>query len=286
MQPVVNESLRITQIFSVKLPVIGMIHLPALPGSPGCEMQDGFSASWSRIERFVMADAMALAEGGVDGIMIENFGDIPFFPGANPVHVATLMTSMATKVRQQSRKPIGINVLRNDGVTALAVALASDAQFIRVNVLSGARVTDQGLIQGGAHELLRYRNQIGADHIAILADVQVKHSSPLGMGTNLSQDVDDLCHRALADGVIVSGSGTGKAVDLDALKATRIAAGGHPVFIGSGTSPDNVGELSKNAYGFIVGTSFKVGGVLDAPVDVGRVAKFMAAVGGLRAKLD
>lgn len=286
MQPVADQLHRIKKIFSGKLPVIGMIHLPALPGSPGCEMQAGFANVWSRIEGVVMADAKALSEGGVDGIMIENFGDVPFFPGVNPVHVATLMTAMATKVRQSTRKPIGINVLRNDGVSALAIALASDAQFIRVNVLSGARVTDQGVIQGGAHELLRYRHQIGAGHIAILADVQVKHSSPLGGGTLLSQDVDDLCHRALADGVIVSGSGTGKAVDIDALKSTRAAAGNHPVFIGSGTSIENLGEISKHAYGFIVGTTFKVGGVLDAPVDVGRVAAFMAEVGGLRAKLN
>ncbi|NBQ53886.1 MAG: phosphorybosylanthranilate isomerase, partial [Proteobacteria bacterium] len=145
---------------------------------------------------------------------------------------------------------------------------------------------DQGVVQGGAHELLRYRHQIGATHIAILADVQVKHSSPLGGGTLLSQDVDDLCHRALADGVIVSGSGTGKAVDFDALKSTRIAAGKHPVFIGSGASLENVGEISKHAYGFIVGTTFKAGGILDAPVDVGRVASFMAEVGALRAKLN
>ena len=286
MQPVATQLQRIKQIFPVNLPVIGMIHLPALPGSPGCEIQEGFPKAWSRIEDAVMADARALADGGVDGIMIENFGDVPFFPGVNPVHVATLMTAMATKVRQKAHKPIGINVLRNDGVSALAIALASEAQFIRVNVLSGARVTDQGVVQGAAHELLRYRHQIGADHIAILADVQVKHSSPLGGGTLLSQDVDDLCHRALADGVIVSGSGTGKAVDLDALKTTKIAAGRYPVFIGSGTTIGNLGEISKYAYGFIVGTTFKVGGVLDAPVDVGRVATFMAEVAVLRAKVN
>ncbi|NBQ53285.1 MAG: hypothetical protein EBU49_06875, partial [Proteobacteria bacterium] len=116
MQPVANQLHAINQIFSVKLPVIGMIHLPALPGSPGCEIQDGFSNVWGRIESAVMADASALADGGVDGIMIENFGDVPFFPGVNPVHVATLMTAIAMKVRQKARKPIGINVLRNDGV--------------------------------------------------------------------------------------------------------------------------------------------------------------------------
>ena len=274
------------QIFNVRLPVIGMIHLPALPGSPGCQVQQGFGRVWAKLEATVMADAHALAEGGVDGIMIENFGDVPFFPGPNPAHVLTLMTKIAGMVRQTTRKPIGINVLRNDGASALAIALASDAQVIRVNVLSGARVTDQGIIQGGAHELLRYRQQIGAEHIAILADVQVKHSSPLGAGASLAQDVDDLCNRALANGVIVSGSGTGKAVDLEALKATKKAAGKHPVFIGSGATVGNLGEISKSADGLIVGTAFKAGGILDSPVEVTRVLAFMAAVGVLRASFN
>ena len=270
-------------LFEVSLPVIGMIHLPALPGSPGCQQLSGFAATWSRIEEAVMADAKALADGGVDGIMIENFGDVPFFPGSNPAHVLTLMTRIAGLVRRTTRKRLGINVLRNDGISALAIALASDAQFIRVNVLSGARVTDQGLIEGTAHDLLRYRQQIGAGHIAILADVQVKHSSPLGGGTPLAQDVDDLCKRAMADGVIVSGSGTGKAVNLDALKATKAAAHNHPVFIGSGASLDNLAEISRFADGLIVGTAFKRGGDLEAPVDAVRVSTFMAAVTAQRA---
>ena len=272
-------------LFDVTMPVIGMIHLPALPGSPHCDMSGGFEKAWSRIQSSVVADAKALAAGGVDGIMIENFGDVPFFPGTNPPQVLSLMTSIAAMIRVETGKRIGINVLRNDGNSALAIALAAGAGFVRVNVLSGARVTDQGVIQGAAHEIMRYRQQIGAGHIAVLADVQVKHSTPLGAQAPLAQDVDDLCKRAVADGVIVSGSGTGKAVDLESLRATKAAAGDHPVLVGSGAAIDNIDAICRHADGLIVGTAFKRGGSVAAPVEVSRVAAFMSAVADIRLRL-
>lgn len=272
----------IHQLFGVRLPVIGMVHLPALPGSPLCDMQGGFHKAWGRIEATVLSDARALAGGGVDAIMIENFGDVPFFPGTNPPNVVALMTSIASLVSRETGKKTGINVLRNDGMSALAIALASGASFIRVNVLSGARVTDQGVVQGGAHEIMRFRQQIGAQHVAVFADVQVKHSMPLGASAPLAQDVDDLCKRALADGVIVSGSGTGKSVDLETLRATKVAARNHPVLIGSGASLANLDEIARHADGLIVGTAFKSGGVVDGAVEESRVAAFMSAVRGVR----
>ncbi len=271
-------------LFDVTKPVIGMIHLPALPGSPQCDMDGGFETAWSRIQSSVMTDAKALAAGGVDGIMIENFGDVPFFPGSNPPHVLSLMTSIAAMIRIETGKRTGINVLRNDGISALAIALAAGASFVRVNVLSGARVTDQGVIQGVAHDIMRYRQQIGAGHIAVLADVQVKHSTPLGAQAPLAQDVDDLCKRAMADGVIVSGSGTGKAVDLEALRATKAAAGRHPVLIGSGATLDNLDEICRYADALIVGTAFKRGGSVETPVEVARVAAFMSAIAAIRSR--
>lgn len=237
-----------------------MVHFPDLPGSPGCFQGNGVSAAIAQIESLAVADATALSEGGVDAIIIENFGDVPFYPDANQAHVVTIMTRIAVKVRGASGKKIGISVLRNDGIAALAIA--SDAAFIRVNVISGARVNDQGLIRGGAHDLMRYRQQIGAQHVAVMADVQVKHLSPLGAGVPLAQEVDDVCKRFLADAVIVSGSGTGKTMPLEALKVTKSAAGTRPVFIGSGTTASNIAEIACHADGFILGTTFKSGGSL------------------------
>src|SRR5688500_11931771 len=159
---------------NVRKPVIGMLHLAALPGSPL------YGASLSAIAEAVLRDAQLLAEGGVNGLMIENFGDTPFFPGRVPAHVVAHMTAIAGEVRRLvPNLPLGINVLRNDGLSALAVAHAIEADYIRVNVLCGARVADQGILQGIAHELLRLRVELRADAIKIFADVDVKHSAPL-----------------------------------------------------------------------------------------------------------
>src|SRR2546423_1102294 len=145
--------------------VIGMLHLGALPGSPG------FDGSVAAVREAVLRDAELLAEGGVHGLMMENFGDTPFFPGRVPGHVVAHMTAMAAEVRRAvPTLPLGINVLRNDGLSALAVAHAVGASYIRVNVLCGARVADQGLLQGIAHELLRLSADPHASDIRILAD--------------------------------------------------------------------------------------------------------------------
>ncbi|HLL88157.1 MAG TPA: BtpA/SgcQ family protein [Tepidisphaeraceae bacterium] len=212
--------------------------------------------------------------------MIENFGDVPFFPGRVPAHVATHLTALAAEVRRAVPKlPLGINVLRNDGRTALAVAHAVGAQFVRVNVLCGARVADQGVIQGIAHDLLRDRALLGAGDVQIWADVDVKHSAPLAVRP-LDEEVADTIERGLADAVIVSGTGTGKATDLRHVLAVRAAAaGGAAVLVGSGATGKTLGQYLAHADGAIVGTALKQGGVADHPVDVARVKELMAAAG-------
>ena len=144
---------------SVRVPVIGMLHLPPLPGS------SRWSGDLNAVRDFVLRDVEALCAGGVDGLMIENFGDTPFYPGRVPAITVAAMTALACEVRRATDVPLGINMLRNDGLSALAVAVASGASFIRVNVLCGARVTDQGLLQGIAHDLLRERANLKAESI-------------------------------------------------------------------------------------------------------------------------
>jgi uncharacterized protein len=154
-------------------PVIGMVHAPPLPGSPR------FAGDWDAVERHVLTDADTLVSGGVQGLMLENFGDTPFHPDHVPPITVACLTRLAAAITARNSLPLGINVLRNDSRAALAVALAAGARFIRVNVLSGARVTDQGVISGQAAVLLRERASLGAYRIQILADVDVKHSAPL-----------------------------------------------------------------------------------------------------------
>jgi membrane complex biogenesis BtpA family protein len=250
--------------------VVGMLHAPALPGSPN------YGGNWAAVRDAVLLDAAALIEGGVHGLMLENFGDAPFFKGRVPPEVVGSLTALALAVKRETDLPLGINVLRNDGESALAVALASAAQYVRVNVLSGAVVTDQGLIEADAARLMRRRREMSAEHVDVLADVRVKHAAPLGPGWRpIEQEVDELIHRTGADAVIISGTGTGKPTSLKVLARAKAAAGDTPVFVGSGATPGKLTQLALHADGLIVGTFFKQDGVLGRPVDVRRVRELM-----------
>ena len=255
-------------------PVIGMLHLPALPGAPLAKL------SIDNILNQMLRDAEALSTNGVDGLMMENFGDVPFYPSRVPAYVVAHMTAIACEVRKRFDLPLGINVLRNDGLSALAVAQASGADFIRVNVLSGARVTDQGVIQGIAHDLLRERAMLGATSIKIMADVDVKHSAALAPRP-IEDEVDDTLERGLADALIVSGAGTGKATDPAKAKLVKARARDHaPVFIGSGASSSTIDALLPHVDGFIIGTAFKRDGNPNNPVEAARVREVMLKLKG------
>jgi membrane complex biogenesis BtpA family protein len=172
--------------------------------------------------------------------------------------------------------PIGINVLRNDAHSAMAIATCTQAQFIRVNVLTGVMATDQGLIEGQAHQLLRYRRELGSD-VKILADVLVKHARPLG-SPNLTTAVQETIDRGLADGVILSGWATGSPPSLEDLELASAAANGTPVFIGSGSNWENIPQLIQAADGVIVSSSLKRHGHIDQPIDPIRVSQFVEAM--------
>lgn len=252
----------------VAKPVIGMIHLLALPGAPL------FRGDVGGIRDAVLRDAEALVSGGVHGLMIENFGDVPFYPGRVPAGVVAQMTVLAGEVvRRFPQTPLGINVLRNDGLSALAIAHAVGAQFIRVNVLCGARVADQGILQAIAHDLLRERAMLRAD-VKIFADVYVKHSAALAEQP-LAAQVEDTLHRGLADALIVSGSGTGKPTDPAHLVDVRAAAGTAAIFVGSGVAVQTIQHYLPYADGFIVGTALKRDGDPANPVDVARVREIV-----------
>lgn len=257
---------------NVAKPVIGMIHLPPLPGAPQ------YGGSIQKIREVVVSDTSKLAEGGVHGLMIENFGDSPFFPGRVGAETIAHLTALAVEVKRAAPQlPLGINVLRNDGLSALAIAHAVGAQYIRVNVLCAARLADQGILHGIAHDLLRLRAQLGAQQIRIFADVDVKHSAPLAERP-LSDEVDDTIERGLADALVVSGAGTGKPTDPSKLKEVKQYARKTPVFLGSGVTPKTLPHLWEHADGFIVGSFFKIDGNALNAVDVARVKELIKAL--------
>jgi membrane complex biogenesis BtpA family protein len=254
--------------------VVGMVHLDPLPGAPGFDEDGGRE----RIRARAVSDARALAAGGCDAVMVENFGDVPFYPDEVPPHVVASMTDVVGRVVETVDCPVGVNVLRNDAEAALSVASATGASFVRVNVHSGARVTDQGVVEGRAHETVRLRATLGCD-VAFLADVDVKHSAPLGERQSFDESVDDVVTRGLADAVVVSGRGTGHAVDEDRLTRAAAACARHdaPLFVGSGVTADTVQECLAHADGVVVGTALKVDGETTNPVDEERVRALVDA---------
>jgi membrane complex biogenesis BtpA family protein len=262
----------LNQWATVNKPIIGMLHLPPLPGSAL------YAGSIASIREILLSDAKKLADGAVHGLMMENFGDTPFFPGRVAGETIAHMTALAAEVKRAvPHLPLGINVLRNDGLSALAIAHAVQADYIRVNVLCAARLADQGILHGIAHDLLRLRSQLGAQNIRIFADVDVKHSAPLA-ARPIADEVDDTIERGLADALVVSGAGTGKPTDPSKLRDVKQAAGKTPVFLGSGVSPQTIANLWPQADGFIVGTHFKVDGNPLNAVDVARVTQFMKSL--------
>ena len=257
------------QIFKTPNPIIGVVHLLPLPTSP--RWGGSLKAVINRAEQ----EVTALASGGVDGVIVENFFDAPFTKNQVDPAVVSAMTLIVQRLMNLVTLPVGINVLRNDAQSALAIATCVHAQFIRVNVLTGIMATDQGLIEGQAHQLLRYRRELGSD-VKILADVLVKHARPLG-SPNLTTAVQETIQRGLADGVILSGWATGSPPTLEDLELASAAANGTPVFIGSGANWENISTLMQAADGAIVSSSLKRRGRIEQPIDPIRVSQFVEA---------
>ena len=257
-------------IFKSAHPIIGVVHLLPLPTSPR------WGGSLKTVIDRAEQEAAALAAGGVDGLIIENFFDAPFAKDQVDPVVVSAMSLIVQRIMKLVPLPVGINVLRNDAKSAMAIATCVGAQFIRVNVLTGVMATDQGLIEGQAHQLLRYRRELGSD-VKILADVLVKHARPLG-SPNLTTAVQETIERGLADGIILSGWATGSPPSFEDLELAINAANGVPVFIGSGASWENIPHLIQAANGVIVASSLKRGGAVENRVDPIRVSRFVEAM--------
>jgi membrane complex biogenesis BtpA family protein len=252
----------------------GVVHLPALPGSPDSRL------SLEAIEARALKDSRAYARAGFDGLVLENFGDAPFWPERVGPETVAAMSRIARAIRlDQPGLALGVNVLRNDGEAALAVAAAAEAEFIRVNVLSGVSHSDQGTLTGRAAAILRLRRQLDSA-VRIFADVDVKHAVMAAHRDPLHQ-AEDLVERAGADALLVSGRATGEAPDgalVDRLAARFPAI---PVLVGSGLSAANAGLLLARAAGALVGTAVKQGRLTRNPVDSAEAVALVAAVRAL-----
>lgn len=236
--------------------LVGVIHLEPLPGSPRNALP------FDEIEQLALRDARAWKEGGADALLVENFGDTPFPPGRSAPETVAFVTTAARAVRRETGLPLGVNILRNDGEGALAAASAAGGSFIRVNVLTHAMSTDQGVIEGKAHDLLRRRRALGAE-TAIWADLLVKHAVPLAP-VSAETAARDLAARGGADAVIVTGEATGAGADPDAVRLVASLDLGVPLIVGSGVTPESVASFGGAPDGYIVATWCKREGRIDA----------------------
>jgi len=265
------------EMFDVEKPIIGMVHLMPLPGSPAYEGWD-----MNVIVENALRDAKVLVENGVNGLIVENMWDLPYFVGKNvpPEEIAAHAVA-AREVVKSVNVPVGITVIHNGGRVALGIAKAAGAKFIRVCLYTGAMVWDTGEFDhGNAAELMRLRKALYAEDIKFFADVYKKHAV-------MFPGIDPKTHAVwtdfyMADAVIVTGRMTGSPPDPALVKEVKEVVGETPVIIGSGLNPENAKQLLKYADGAIVGTYFKVKGLTQNPVDPERVRKLMSVVEEIR----
>lgn len=258
------------RIFTSAKPVIGMIHLAALPGTPAAKL------SLAEVEKLAVREATLLRDAGVHGLMIENMHDTPYLRGRVGPEIVAAMAIIGRAVKATAKLPCGVQILAGANLEALAVAHAAGLDFIRVEGFAFAHVADEGFIQSSAAELLRYRRSIGADHIQVWTDVKKKHSSH---AITADVDIGETAHAVefmRGDAVIVTGLITGdapQAADVLAVKKKTHL----PVILGSGVTAANLEQFFPAADGFIVGSEFKKGGHWANTVDAKRVERFMAA---------
>jgi membrane complex biogenesis BtpA family protein len=266
----------LADMFGAEKPVIGMVHLWPLPGAPG---HTGYGMD--TILDHARRDAEALLGGGVNGLVIENMWDLPYYVGADvQLEAVAAQAVVARAIAEMADVPVGVNVIHNGWQAELAIAVAAGLDFIRVCILTGARLWDTGdMDQGCAADLLRRRKELGAEQIKLFADVDKKHSVPFP-GLDLETHIE-WTEFYRADALIVSGRMTGDAPPLDKVRRAKEVAT-RPVLMGSGTTAENIADFLQYADGAIVGTSLKVDGAAENPVDVGRVRRYMAAVRSVR----
>ncbi len=265
----------LTSLFPKAKPVIAMIHVGALPGTPA------HTQSIGEIVASAEREARLYRDGGIDGIGIENMHDAPYLRGAVGPEIVAAMTVIAQAVKSASGLPTGIQILAAANLEALAVAHTADLDFVRVEGYVFAHVADEGLIESSAARLLRYRKMLGAERVQVWADVKKKHAAhaitaDVGLGA-MAEAVAFMC----GDAVIVTGNVTGQPPQLADVAEAK-AHGSLPVLLGSGVGAENIESFYAAADGFIIGSFFKTDGHWANTVDPRRVEQLMTRVEQLR----
>jgi len=255
-------------IFAHKKPIIGVVHLLPLPGSP--KFSGDIDAIFERAE----SETQSYYQAGVDGLIIENYNDEPFALGELPIEQLSLMAAITALMRKKITIPIGLNVHFNDWRAEIAIAYTCRAQFTRIEVFVDTVITAAGLVQPCSPQVTRYRKEIGATGVAIWADLHPKFSNNL-LPISLSESAH-MAKSSLADALIITGRETGFPTPLEDIKIVKETVD-LPVIAGSGTTIDNVGAVLKIADGAIVGSAFKEGGNVHNKVSPSSVKALLKA---------
>lgn len=261
-------------VFGPAKPLIGMIHVQALPGTPA------YGGSMEAIIEQAAEEALLYQNCGLPAIMIENMHDTPYLRRQIGPEITAAMTAVAVAVKKACGLPCGLQILAGANREALAVALAAGLDFIRAEGFVFAHVADEGLLQSDAGELLRYRRAIGAGHILVLTDIKKKHSAHAITADMSLAETARAAEFFRSDGLIITGSATGEAASAEDVQAAR-AASRLPILIGSGVRPDNIAGYWPFCDGAIVGSWFKEGGHWAGRVDESRVRELVEAAGRL-----
>lgn len=266
------------ELFGVEIPVIGVVHLLPLPGAP---LYDGTTVD--EIAKKAVDDAKVLVENGVDGIIVENFGDKLFLKRVGPEVVAA-MTYIAKEVKDSVGVPVGLCVLQSDAIAAIAIAKAIEAEFIRIPYYTETSIVDAGMMDSIAAKALRYRRYLGAD-VKFFADVHIKHSFPLAQRP-IEHSAEDAYYRGLADAIIITGRKTGGETNPDDVIKVRKALPEVPLIVGSGVSIQNVEKYLPYVDAIIVATSLNKEGKVEESPDPGRVSAFMKKIQNYRKSIQ
>lgn len=263
----------LVELFGRTKVVIGVVHLSPLPGAP---RYDGEAVE--AIYQRGLDDARSYLDGGCDGVIVENHGDIPFAkPDDIGPETAAYMAVISDRIRREFGKPVGINVLANAAIPALAIASASGAGFIRVNQWANAYVANEGFVEGESGRAARYRARLRANGIRVFADAHVKHGAHAIVADRPVEElVKDLVFFD-ADAIIATGQRTGHAADLSYISTIKEAAG-LPTLVGSGVTPDNANDILGIVDGVIIASALKHDGVWWNQVDPARVKTFMSGL--------
>lgn len=266
----------VRDMFGAERAVLGMIHLPPLPGAPYYE------GSMEDVIEHALKDAETLAKNGVNSMIIENLGDYPYYPETEECETVAAMTRVALEIRKRYDMPLGINVLRNSWKAAIAIAHLADCQYIRLNILTDSYVTDQGMINGKAHLAARYRKAIGAEKVKFFCDIYGKHGGPI-VKRDISIVAGEMVYRGMADALILSEGDSSISAPMEKIDKVKNAVPDTPIFLGSGMSIETVDKM-KHVDGTVFGFGTKPSGDMNDPVDGPTVKAFVDKVKSFESK--